>query len=65
MKSYFAYGTLLDVPSMHPFAPSAEPLRLMRLDGYQMDFAETRQRVRGMLAEARRRSRCLGTAIPA
>jgi hypothetical protein len=47
MKSYFAYGTLLDVPSMQAFAPSAEPVGLMRLDGYQMDFAETHQKGKG------------------
>ena len=47
MKSYFAYGTLLDVPSMQAFAPSAQPVGLMRLDGYQMDFAETHQKGKG------------------
>jgi hypothetical protein len=47
MKHYFAYGTLLDVPSMKAFAPSAEPVGLMRLDGYSMDFAETHQKGKG------------------
>jgi hypothetical protein len=47
MKNYFAYGTLIDVPSMKAFAPSAEPIGLMRLDGYQMDFAETHQTGKG------------------
>jgi hypothetical protein len=47
MKSYFAYGTLLDVPSMRAFAPSAEPVGLMRLEGYQMDFAETHHKGKG------------------
>jgi hypothetical protein len=47
MKHYFAYGTLLDVPSMKAFAPSAEPVGLMRLDGYAMDFAETHQKGKG------------------
>jgi AIG2-like family len=47
MKHYFAYGTLLDVPSMQAFAPSAEPEGVMRLDGYAMDFAETHQAGKG------------------
>ena len=47
MKSYFAYGTLLDVPSMLAFAPSAKPVGVMRLDGYQMDFGETNQPGKG------------------
>jgi len=36
---YFAYGTLLDVPSMQAFAPSAKPVGVMRLDGYRLGFA--------------------------
>jgi hypothetical protein len=47
MKHYFAYGTLLDVPSMKAFAPSAEPVGVMRLDGYAMGFAETHQKGKG------------------
>ena len=47
MRHYFAYGTLLDVPSMQAFAPSAEPVGLMRLDGYRLGFAETRQKGKG------------------
>lgn len=47
MKHYFAYGTLLDVPSMKAFAPSADPVGLMRLDGYSMGFAETHQKGKG------------------
>jgi hypothetical protein len=47
MKHYFAYGTLLDVPSMQAFAPSAEPVGLMRLDGYRMGFAETHRAGKG------------------
>lgn len=42
MKHYFAYGTLLDVPSMQAFAPSAVPSGIMSLDDYELGFAETR-----------------------
>jgi hypothetical protein len=47
MKSYFAYGTLLDIRAMKAFAASAEPVGVMRLDGYEMAFGETNQRGRG------------------
>jgi hypothetical protein len=47
MKRYFAYGTLLDVPSMQAFAPSARPAGVMRLDGYELGFAETRLKGKG------------------
>ncbi len=38
--TYFAYGTLLDIETMKATAPSAKPLGVMRLDGYQMSFAQ-------------------------
>ena len=47
MKRYFAYGTLLDLASMQDFAPSATPNGVMRLDGYQLDFAETCRKGKG------------------
>lgn len=47
MKHYFAYGTLLDVAAMQAFAPSAVPVGLMRLDGYELGFAETRKTGKG------------------
>jgi hypothetical protein len=39
MKHYFAYGTLLDVASMQAFAQSAQPVGIMRLDGWRLGFA--------------------------
>jgi hypothetical protein len=36
---YFAYGTLLDINGMKKYCPSAEPLGVMSLKGYRMDFA--------------------------
>jgi hypothetical protein len=36
---YFAYGTLLDSEYMRKFCPSALPVGVMSLDGYEMDFA--------------------------
>lgn len=36
---YFAYGTLLDSQYMRKFCPSAEPVGVMTLDGYEMGFA--------------------------
>ncbi|HVL55277.1 MAG TPA: GNAT family N-acetyltransferase [Burkholderiaceae bacterium] len=47
MKHYFAYGTLLDVDAMRAFAPSARPEGVLRLDGYEMAFGETRQPGKG------------------
>jgi cation transport regulator ChaC len=47
MKTYFAYGTLLDVASMKAFAPSADAVGPMRLDGYRMGFAETHRKGKG------------------
>lgn len=47
MKHYFAYGTLLDQASMTAFAPSAVAEGLLRLDGYEMGFAETHQPGKG------------------
>lgn len=37
---YFAYGTLLDLETMRRTAPSAQPLGIMRLDGYRLGFAQ-------------------------
>lgn len=36
---YFAYGTLLDSDYMRKFCPSATPVGVMSLDGYEMGFA--------------------------
>lgn len=36
---YFAYGTLLDSDYMRKFCPSARPVGVMSLDGYEMGFA--------------------------
>lgn len=36
---YFAYGTLLDLPTMRKLAPSAKPVGIMRLDGFRLGFA--------------------------
>lgn len=47
MKHYFAYGTLLDVPSMQAFAPSAVPSGIMRLDDHELGFAETKREGKG------------------
>ncbi len=41
MKRYFAYGTLLDLPSMQTFAPSAVPCGIMQLDDHELGFAES------------------------
>lgn len=41
MKYYFAYGTLLGEKAMRDFAPSARPVGVMRLDGYELGFGET------------------------
>jgi len=41
MKYYFAYGTLLGEAAMQAFAPSARSAGVMRLDGYELAFAET------------------------
>jgi hypothetical protein len=37
---YFAYGTLLDVEHMRHYCPTATPVGLMRLSGYELDFAK-------------------------
>jgi hypothetical protein len=37
---YFAYGTLLDVEYMRKLCPSARPVGVMRLDGYELGFAK-------------------------
>jgi hypothetical protein len=47
MRHYFAYGTLLDKAAMTAFAPSAVAEDLLRLDGYEMGFAETHQPGKG------------------
>ncbi|GAB5505707.1 MAG: hypothetical protein Rhirs2KO_08700 [Rhizobiaceae bacterium] len=41
MKHYFAYGTLLGEKAMQDFAPSARAVGVMRLEGYELAFAET------------------------
>lgn len=41
MKFYFAYGTLLGEKAMRDFAPSAKPVGVMRLEGYELGFGET------------------------
>ncbi len=38
--NYFAYGTLLDLEYMRRLCPSARPLGVMRLDGYELGFAK-------------------------
>ena len=38
--NYFAYGTLLDLDYMRRLCPSARPLGVMRLDGYELGFAK-------------------------
>ncbi|MDU9004392.1 gamma-glutamylcyclotransferase family protein [Sedimentitalea todarodis] len=43
MKHYFAYGTLLSTKAMQDFAPSAQPVGVMRLDGFELGFAETKK----------------------
>ena len=47
MKHYFAYGTLLDQAAMTAFAPSVVAEGLLRLDGYELGFAETHQPGKG------------------
>lgn len=37
---YFAYGNLLDVELMQKVCPSARPVGVMRLDGYEIAFAK-------------------------
>lgn len=41
MNTYFAYGTLIGTQAMQALAPSALPVGVMRLDGFELDFAET------------------------
>ncbi len=38
MAFYFAYGTLLDVDEMRRLCPSAKPVGVMELDGYELAF---------------------------
>ncbi len=40
---YFAYGTLLDLATMHSTAPGARSHGVMRLDGYRLGFARCRR----------------------
>jgi hypothetical protein len=35
---YFAYSNLLDVDYMRRFCPTAEPVGVMRLDGYELRY---------------------------
>ena len=37
---YFAYGTLLDIDYMRQLCPSARPVGVMRLDGFELGFAK-------------------------
>jgi hypothetical protein len=45
--TYFAYGTLLDSAYIRQYCPTAVSVGLMRLDGYELDFATCADGVRG------------------